>query len=103
MIRGILFVETLGVDCPKSFSLVAEVGVGVEGGEDIGEDCQPEVLSEQAMSFEEASELGEDREDHILPGELVDGEAVWRVGYMLRPVTARAFCWLLCSFYWYSL
>lgn len=96
----VLLVEALGVDCPESFRLVAEVGVGVEGGEGIGEECEPEILSEEAMGFEEASKLGEDGEDHILPGELVDGEAAWRVGYMLTALTAMAVCWLQCSFYW---
>lgn len=99
MMRWVLLVEALGVDYPESFCLVAEVGVGVEGGEGIGEDCEPEVLSEQAMSFEEASELGKEGDDHVLPGQLVDGESAWRVGYMLKRLTANAFYWLLLSFY----
>lgn len=80
------------MDGPEGFGLVAEVGVGVEGGEEVGEDAEPEVLSEEAVCLEESAEAGEDGDDNVLPGELVDGEAECGRLYMLKPLKAIAAC-----------
>jgi hypothetical protein len=63
------------VDCPKKFGLVAEPCIGVESGCEVGQKSNPEVLSEEPVSFQELSKFGEDGENDILPGELVDGES----------------------------
>ncbi len=63
------------MDCPEGLGLVAEVGVGVEGGEDVGEESKPDILSHQTMGLQEASEPREEGQDNILLGELEDGEA----------------------------
>lgn len=46
MAGRVLAVEAFGVDSPEQFGLVAEEVVSVEGSEGVGQQGEPEVLSE---------------------------------------------------------
>lgn len=85
---------------PEGFRLVAEPGVGVDSGEDVGQDPDPKVLSEETVGFQELAEPGEDGQDDVLPCQLVDGESAYRWAYMPTALTASAACWFSFSFYW---
>ena len=100
MAKSILVVEAFSVDGPEQFGLVAEEVVSVESCKSVGQNGEPEIVSEQSVGLHEASELGKHRKHDVLPSELVHGEAKWLVSYIPMALTASALCCALCILSW---
>ena len=93
------FVESGVVGGPQAFCLVEEEVVGVAHGEEVGQEGQGEVLSEEAMGVQHA-EFVEEGQHVVLLGQLVNREAGSLAGYMLRVLKMPAFFMFFDFFYW---
>lgn len=70
VLKCVLVVETVCMNSPKQFSLVAEPWVGVKSSKNVGGEGKPQVLSEESMGFKEPSIAWEDRQHDILASKL---------------------------------
>ena len=83
-------VKSFWMNSPEFLSLSEEEVVGIALGEEIREESECKVLSEESMSFEHTKFLKEGQYD-VLFSQVEDGESEFYIFYMLRPLKINAF------------